>query len=232
MSTHWEQKEFEAAAQAMLARTSRSLPEATNQALANVAGRIINLTAAADKSKIQRQLGEIGRLVEYSTYKDGKKKGQTKIKRGGRIYAQANNKRGGIRAAMIINARRARAGKPGLEGKEMEKAIRNMVGARKKSAGFMKSGNIPGYQKLLGGVSKPFKIAKLAGFGVRGKDKGDAKPAPKFTLSPVAYFENTTKAAETTGAAALRRAMADEAKEMRRHIAEKLNPDIKQFNKH
>lgn len=228
MSTHWDQKQFNDAVTKMLARTSRPISEATNQTLANVAGRTINYVKKADKEKITRQLGEIGREVEiYKT-----KKGKLRVKRGARMYAQMNNKTGAVRAVLIINARRARAGKKPLTGPEMERAIRAMVGARKRSVGFIASGLIPGYRKLLSGVSKPFKLAQLQGISVRGKNKGDASPAKPASgvFKCEASFVTTTKAANRQGNEPLRRAMQDERQEIERHLAEKLNPVIKDFN--
>lgn len=203
MSTHFEQANFNKAAQAMLARTSRALPEAVNQALANVAGRTLNALPIADKAKVRSGL-----------------------------LGNANNKLNVPRAALIINARRRKAGKPALEGLAMRKAIRQMVGARARSVGFLRSGSIPGYQKLLSrSGARPFKIAKLSGIAVRGKDKGTASPAQQFSLQPHAEWENDAKGVGEKGQPALSKAMRDESTEIERHIAEKLNPAIKEFNK-
>lgn len=216
--TKWDQTRFNDAVNKMLARTSRDIPDAVNQTMANVAGRTINDMKMADKFKVKQALGQSAK---------GKRRKSFNWKEH---YVAAKTKDAPL-AALIINARRGRVMKPGLQGWKMEQAIRRMIGARLRSVGFMKSGGVPGYSRLLKSIARnPFRIAKLAGITVRGKDKGESIPA-KEGFQPTASWSNTTKKAETYGKEALRDAMEAERREIERHLAEKMNPSIKEFNK-
>jgi hypothetical protein len=207
--------------------TSKTSTDFINQVALNVAGRAMNETPKADKDKIQRQLGEVGRQI--SPIKSGKNKG--KFKRGKRIFAASNNKLEGPRAALIINARRRKAGLPGLEGKAMERAIISMVGARKRSVGFEKSGWIPAVKTLAGNIQKPFVLAQMKGISVKGTNKGSANPAKSDLVCSV-LIENAAKEITRIGENALQGGMDKEAQEMERHLAAKINPIINNFNQH
>lgn len=201
--------------------TEKTGPEIVNQRLLNVAGRAANKTPMADKTQIISELGEVGRKIRVT------KKG--KLVRGNRVYAQSTRKDAPL-AALIINSRRKKSGKPGLYGKQMASAIKRMVGGRTRSAGFERSGYIPGIKRLASTLKKPFIIGQIKGISVRGQPKGKAIPAPAKSLRPSAILENKVKAITKVGGQAMQDALNEEGREIVRHVEEQMAPGIRQFN--
>ncbi len=201
--------------------TEKTGPEIVNQRLMNVGGRAANKTPMADKVKIISELGEVGRKIRVT------KKG--KLVRGKRVYAKSARKDAPL-AALIINSRRKKAGKPGLYGKQMTSAVKRMIGGKTRSVGFEKSGYFRGIRRLASTLQKPFIIANMKGISVRGQPKGEARPAPSRSLRPSAILINKVKGISKVGSQPLQDAINEEAREIVRHVEEKMAPGIKQFN--
>ena len=229
LTAEFHSEGFERGIQMAMDLTERGTTEELNPRALNVAGRAMNNTKMADRAQIQRTLGEVGRAITYKVTKTGKNKGRTRIVRGARLFAAANNGQGGPRAALMINARRAKKGLPGLEGHAMEAAIRKMVGAKLRSVGFKKSGYIPAIRALARGIEKPFYIGQMQGFAIRGVKKGAGSPAVRF--HQVATIENSVRDI-TSGPdeQALQNALDQEGQEMVQHFSERLNAVAEEFN--
>jgi ribosomal protein S12 len=227
LTSDFHSEGFERGIRMAMDLTERSTTEELNQRAMNVAGRAMNNTKMADKAQIQRTLGEVGRAITFKVLKSGRN--AKRVMRGARLFAAANNRQGGPRAALIINARRAKKGLPGLEGREMESAIRKMVGAKLRSVGFKKSGYIPAIRALARGIDKPFYIGKMQGISIRGAKKGAGSPAIRF--HQVATIENSVKdITSVPDEQALQNALDQEGNEMVQHFSDKLNGVADQFN--
>lgn len=197
--------------------TKKTGPKIVDHRLANVSVRASNNTKRASKLGIRTELGIIA--VGLRTTKKGK------LTRGKNIYA--TGKKGAPLAALIVNARRGRAGKKGLHGKEMTGAVTRLVGGRSRSTGFNASGYFPGI-KTLG--SAQIKL-NSQGISVKGQPKGRATRAQSNSLNPQAFLENSVKGITEVGGSALQDAIHDEAREIARHIAGAMKPGFDQFNK-
>lgn len=200
-----DRTQFNAGLRMILEGTKRTISEEINQRGLNVAGRSANEMDAASKVEIHQELGEIARGLRVT------KKGRL-VRSNKRIYATGRN--GAPRAALIINARRARAGKKGLHGKEMQVAINRMVSARKGSTGFKKSGWFWAIRNISSRIRRPFIIARMRGIRWSGASKGRGTAAVE-SWTPTAVIENTTKGLSEKDYATLQKAMNVEGEEMR-----------------
>ena len=227
LTAEFHSEGFERGMRLAMERTEHETTEELNQRAMNVAGRAMNNTRMADKGQIQRTLGEVGRAISFKVLKSGKN--AKRAVRGARLFAASNNKQGGPRAALIINSRRAKRGLPGLEGREMESAIRKMVGAKLRSVGFKKSGYIPAIRAMASSLSKPFFIGQMKGFSIRGVKKGAGSPAIRF--HQVATIENSVMdITSRPDEQALQSALDQEGDEMVKHFSERLNVVADEFN--
>jgi len=92
---------------------------------------MLKLTKKTDREKIVTELGRIVKTSYLS--KTGKKRTRKKLE-------ATMNQDGTPLLALIINARRARKGEPGLYGKDMLKAMMKTLGAKLRSVGFARVG--------------------------------------------------------------------------------------------
>lgn len=201
--------------------SKKLLPDIANQRLLNAVGRGFNKTPIADKAKIITELGEVGRNLRLT--KTGK------LRRGSKIFASSTRSKAPL-MALIINARRRKAGKKGLFGRDMEAAIVKAVAARKRSVGFEKSGYIPGMRVVASRLKRPFKIARTKGISVYGKNKGEGIAA-RDGWSPYAMIENSAKEIPKVGRDALQEGVDEEAREVERHLVEDMKPVFDEFNR-
>lgn len=119
--------EFQKTLNKYLAVCSRELPKAINTKMFFIARGASRLSPKADRPKIEKELGVVGYKLRVS-----KKTGKTKWKR--------KDSMGASLAARIVNARKGRAGKPGLYGKDMKKAVTSLIGKRLRAIGTIKAG--------------------------------------------------------------------------------------------
>jgi hypothetical protein len=220
MELQFDTSQFDAAMAEYIPTTERDLAEIVNKRALNVAFRAMRLTPKADRYRIAAEVGEIGRVLRVT------KKGRL-MRTSKRIYATRKGHSAPL-AALIINKRRERAGLPGLQGKEMEAAIKRMVGARQRSAGFHKSGFIQPVRRLALATRNPVRVPFSEARQV-GKPKGSAIPAVK-SISPTATIIAEAGQALKIAGPAMQQALNDEATEMREHVARKLQQTANKYN--
>lgn len=135
-------------------------------------------------------------------------------------------------AALIINARRGRAGKPGLFGAAMTEAIHNMIAARLKSIAFIKSGWIPAIKTLMPfadkkGAPRQDKAEQL------GRPRGYARPAASnwkasaVLVNTASTTRDQKQALLKYGGPGLQRAFDAETASMRQYMEDKLRGSAK-----
>lgn len=209
-------------------QSSRTLPQVLNQTALNVTGRAMNDTPRAYGPHIESSLGRLEKVSRLT--KNGKIKTNTRVA----SLTLGQGKYAGVPiAALIINSRRRKAGKKGLQGKDMANAILKMLKARMRSIGFEASAWIPAVQELMKGIrslgAKPFILAQMKGVAVYGRPKGDAKPATDG-FTPRASITNNAKQIHKVGGRALDNAMTIESFEINKHIEEKIKKSAEEFN--
>ncbi len=128
-------RELKTALKEMSEHTSRGMQDIANQTLLNIAGRSVgNLNPAEGQAK--------GKRTEIKGYME--RPIQAFHANGAAVIRK---RRGGgkplILANLIVQARRRRAGKPGLYGAEMARATGAFKGQAQRSVGFLKSLFIP-----------------------------------------------------------------------------------------
>lgn len=181
-------REFSAAIRQLARKLPQEkLPQLLNQAALDVAGEAFDAippaSGAVDSTrlKLRRFLREqLSTTIKLAT--SGKRKGSL-IRRGGRAKQL-------IRANLLANYWRGRAGKPGLYGAAMRKYTGKLTGARTRGVGFIKSVFLPIIRGLNPLVKYKFpfnKTAKIARWP-GSKGFGIATPA-RPSWNPVATFE-------------------------------------------
>jgi len=131
-------------------------------------------------------------------------------------------------AALIINARRGRAGRPGLYGRSMRDAIKGMLAARLRSVAYLKSGWVPAIKALFRLAEKRGAPRQERGLKQFGRPKGFAKPSSssaraKTTIGNEAWTTHDKKMAlHKYGGPALQRAFNHERRSMLQYIEDKL----------
>jgi predicted component of type VI protein secretion system len=141
------------------------------------------------------------------------------------------------RLAVIINARRAKAGKKGLEGAEMAKALQKVFNARRKSTGFMASGWLGAVAALDVITSDRRGVAPRDSSVKRvGRMKGGATAAKASGWTQTATIWNTASttrdrkaALNTYGIPALQRAIDFEVASMKEYMERKLRERLQKL---
>lgn len=226
---------FDAAIQAYIPTTRKTLVQIVNQRAINVVERAFDSLPPANpdtqRGKVRSYLRQpLSTNVKLA--KSGKRKGQF-IKRGAR-----NNQL--QRVHLIVQAKRAKAGLPGLYGKKMLHASGKFVSFATKGVGFVKSlflpaiiGLNPFAQKKVP-HSKTHKIARWpggAGYGRAAAAREGDKPTVTFVigaaLRKVGHQEGKVKAIVER---ALQFGLNAEAAEIRRHVEDKMRQITAPFN--
>lgn len=199
--------------------SKRTLPVIVNTKAMFIARHAILETPKADKAKIERELGEFVSV-------NGSKKKQLLLAIGKKHDAPL--------AALIINARRGREGRPGLYGAKMAAAVRVFVAARIRSISFLKSGWLPAIKTLLPFSDRRGGPRQEKGVKQIGQPKGYGKPA-REGWNVVAEIANTASDNKNNrgalwkyGGPALQRAFNAEAASMREYIEKKMREAAKQ----
>jgi len=134
---------------------------------------------------------------------------------------------GGYGLWRIINWRRGQAGKPGLWGPAMKKAVRVVLAARLRSRAFLRAGWLPAIKRLEPLAEKRGAPRADRTVKARGADKGWATPARPGWVAK-AIIANTAQSrwdkggALKRGVAALGRAIAFEKQSMLAYIERKM----------
>lgn len=208
--------------------TPRTLQSVINTKAYFVARKAIWFTQKADIYRMRAQLGQFVRVNYISRHgKQGSRK----------ILTLVNSSRATAPlAALIINARRGKAGLPGLYGSKMARAIRELLASRMKAVAFIKSGWLPAVRILAPHAEHKGSPRVDASARQRGRPKGTAKPA-QSTWRPTAEIVNLVTAKRDTkmalvkyGSPGLQRAFTDEAASMRDYIERRMRPDASRFN--
>lgn len=225
----WDQSVFDRTLEEYAEYSKRTHVEIVNTKAYYVARKAIWFTPKADVYRMKQQLGGIVTVNRLNRKGKSVKRRETQLVKSTRIDAPL--------AALILNARRAKDGMPGLYGRAMDRAIRNLLSARYRSDAFLKSGWLESVQKLAplvkdkGGAAPRDPAARQV-----GRSKGDATPAVNGN-NPTAEIVNLASARRDTKAAliqygepGLQQALADEEASMREYIERKMQPDAERFN--
>jgi hypothetical protein len=211
--------------------TKRTVAQVINTKSWYVARKAIWFTDKSDKGMIESSLGRMVKVDRLT------KSGKTVRRR--QLELVSSSQQDAPLAALIINARRGRKGIPGLYGKAMTAAIRDLLASRGRSTAFLKSG-------WLGAVKKLGPLADKAGGTPPiddkarryGLEKGYADPAePGFDVTALIVNEACTRhdatgsALQRVGGKGLQIAFDDEAASMQQYIEDHLRPDAEEFNR-
>jgi len=208
--------------------TRRSLQEVLNNKAYFIAVNALNTTYKADKGKITAALGKPV-TISYAS-----KKGKARSKKTVAYGSSAKTSSGAPLAALIINARKGRGGKPGLYGAKMTQAIRKMINARLRAVNFVRSSWIPAIRQLStlvkkGGGPRPDTSVKQL-----GKPKGGASPAVvngnMVKASIWSAIEKKAPFIRQVLEHGISKALRQEAASMREYVAKKLSEDTRKFH--
>lgn len=209
--------EFTRTARSYAAYSKRDAATILNTKGFFIARRAVLETPKADFASMARELGQ-----ELRVTRNGKL-----TSRGGGHFNSASSTASPL-LALVINARRGRAGKPGLQGQDMAEAFHAVFGARAKSIAFLKSGWLPTIHKLepladKGGAPRADSSVKQVGV-----PKGWATPARPDSLMPYCIITNAADAKRDRkqslikyGLPALQRAFDFEVASMKTYILKK-----------
>lgn len=224
-----DSREFDEALRQYVEVSTRSLPDILNKKAFFIARRAVRETPATPKDTIVSQLGRVTR---------SKHGVRTMLAKSSATYPERSGKAGEAPlAALIINARLGREGYPGLYGASMKAAVAELIAARSRSRGFIKSGWLPAIHKL-DAVLHDRRGEPPADHGPArqyGAAKGDALPArPGFRCK--AIIENGASGTHEThqalikyGGPALQRAFNFEAASMMAEVARRQFEEAKKI---
>jgi hypothetical protein len=232
VKARWDQSRFNRTFKRYMQFSSRDAVTAINTKAYYIARKAVWFTHKADKGKVESALGKYVALPS-----NGKSKTQRK-----RIRLVKGTKHNAPLAALIINKRRGKlteGGKGGLYGKEMARAIREMLMARFRSIAYIKSGWLPAIKALAKFADKRNEPGIDFDSKQIGNPKGSGTPANlNETGKTIATIINETWTKHDPGGAAmfkygasgLQKAFNDEAGSMTQYIKDKLKAAEKDFN--
>jgi hypothetical protein len=221
------EREFNRALSDYMKVSRRSMQEILNNKAYYTAVGAVNLTHKADKEHIARDLGK-PITIQYTT-----KRGKVRRKRTVSFTNANRTAKGAPLVALIINARRGRKGKPGLQGAAMTKAIRALLGGRSRSVNFLRASWLPAVKQLSSLVKKS---------GPRPDNSVQQRGKPKGGCQPATITGNTVKASIwssiTKNAPVVRqvlehglsKALRQEAASMMDYVRRKLAEDTRKFS--
>lgn len=208
-------------------RRYREFSRRTPEQICNTKAFFIARRATRETPKAKRLAAKLMRNIvtdrkeigQRFSFKNGK------LRKGQKIY----HKFTAPLAALIVNARRAKAGEPGLYGADMEHAIGELIAARNRSIAFLRSGWIPSIKRLeplADTRGRPRQDQSAKQFG---REKGYANPSPSDTWFAKTIIANTAESVrEMSGKAeqylqeGLQRAFDAETQSMREYIERKM----------
>jgi hypothetical protein len=190
-------REFNAALREYIKFSKRSLAEIVNKRAVNICFRAIRHTPAARRPRINRDLRQKSRVAPKAQL-----------------------------GPILVNYNRGRAGKKGLQGKDMAAAVEKMRLARHASVGFVKSGWFGAIRDLQPSAKVFRRPPRVI---IKGRPKGYGKAA-RQGINPTAEIVNQVEGAVKVGRHALQRAMNEDALDMRGYVAKKMQQDADRFN--
>jgi hypothetical protein len=226
----WDQSKFDRTFARSLDFTDRDLVTAINTTSYYVARKATWFTHKADRGKIEAALGKRITVPRVSV-----KFGKARIVNRRELQlTQARDSEAPV-AALIINKRRGKGN--GLHGREMVRAIRQMIAARLRSVAYTKSGWIPSIRALSVKAEKAGAPPMDTAAKVYGRAKGSAFPAVSLHSKSAATLINEAWAKHDKnnafyryGSQGLQRAFNDETAHMERRIKEKMLAIANGFN--
>jgi len=221
---------FSAALAQYIPTTKRDLADIVNQRTLNVAGRAFDRLPPRD---VQAKRAEIKRYLQEPLSQ------RIRIaKSSGRVVKKGKKENQLQRMHLIVQARRAKRGLPGLYGRAMKRASGAFLQRAQVSVGFVKSILLPIITTLNPLVRFKFPFAKTrnisrwpgsAGFGrVQVAKAGEVSRAP-FQIGANLKVPGEGKVRSLL-AGALQQALYDEGREMIRHVREKMQATANRFN--
>lgn len=230
MSVKLDTSKFDEAFKRYVAITNRDLHTATNTTAYYIARKAVWFTEKANKEQVKSS------LVSVVTSQVTNRKGAV-VTRRKKSLVKARDHDAPL-AAVIINARRKRAGKKGLFGAQMKAAVREMIAARVRSVAYIKSGWIPAIRTLEGVADKGKQPRIDSSAKQLGKPKGYAVPARGLSWTPVAKIVNEAYAKRDkkdafgkVGGGGLQMAIDDETASKNQYIEDKMKERAEEFKK-
>ncbi len=160
MSASLDQSEFDKTLREYIAKVPGDLEKILNRKMYFILRAAWERTPIATREVIEKALNVIG-------YKLKRSRKTGKLNRGRAIL-------GASVLNLIVQARRAKAGLPGLYGKAMAAASAKLAGARLRAAGTMRRGWL---KSLLAFAGKSQESVPSDAFGARPKGAGEARVA-------------------------------------------------------
>lgn len=208
--------------------TSRNLQLAINTKAFFIARKAIWFTHKADSYRIKAQLGQFVSVNRIN------KKG--KISKRRELNLVKGTQHDAPLAALIINARRGKAGQPGLYGKKMTGAIKEMLAARARSVAFLKAGWLPAVKILAPHADAKGQPPVDKGAKQIGRPKGTGSPARAVIKMVAKIVNHATTRRDTNGALlkwgarGLDRAFQDETRSIMQYLEDKIRKPTAQTN--
>lgn len=214
-----DMREFNAALRSYATASTKELSDIINQKMFFITRGAHRLTPKVDRAKVEAELGVIAYRVSRSK-KTGQFKKRNAIIGGTRlIYA-------------IVNARRRRAGQPGLQKQEMKKAARNLLANRFRGIGTLKAGWVSAIRTFAKAAKMPISIG---GVPVKGKAqsvvaKPSFNPKAEVTYNVTSFDTNHKPYIDQRTVSALAQAFRDEAASMAQYVASKMQKLTNKYN--
>lgn len=226
-------REFSATLQKYLQVTGKDLAEIVNTKAFFVARGAVRNTRKADLAAMQAAIGPNGEEVIGHRVRIFKRKGVVRGKEITRTTFATLGK--APRLALIINARRGKAGLPGLTGGEMHAAMEHEWKKRKSAINFLRAGWLAAVAVFARAIGKPaggHSAAMVERFGVHG---GARVALPGFLVTAelftTAFAERHPGQGLKLAAEGLQSAVNHETASMRAYIERKMQERINRLNR-
>lgn len=210
--------EFQAVLNRYLGVCSRELPKALNAKMFYIARGAARLSPKASRPEVEKELGVVGYKVKVG--KSGKP-----LTRKGKLRWNTVVSSTATLAAKIVNARRGKAGKPGLHGSEMATAVSRLIARRIAAIGTIRRGwrnAIKAFGFASGEASVVAEPGRVKGATKFKIAKDGFTPSAELEYLVNSYDRNHNQYIDARTRAALRQAYADEMRSMQEYIIKKL----------
>ncbi len=228
MGIKFDTREFEKAMAEYLPTTKKALPEVLNERGAKVTERAFDAVPPFSNSDLESKKKALSDYLRtpISTAIKFAKSG----KRRGHYIPKKARRKNLMRGHLILQAMRAKAGKKGLYGQAMAQAFGRFTGRKLRSVGYLKSVFIP-IIRTFNRVSKwkipTWKTERISrwpgssGYGRADPAKPGWNPIVKFEIQGRVRDEELGKV-EAIYETAFNIAFRDEARELEKHVEEKM----------
>lgn len=186
-------------------------------------------TVRADPAKMEKELGVAGYKVKLRQV--GPDKGMPHFsKKTGKLKWIRQYGAGAPLAALIVNARKGRAGKPGLFGTKMKRAVEKVIGKRRRSMGTLKAGWLGAIRGLGSAIGQSSRVEGASSV-IKGRGKAIAARPGQSVKAEIFYDVNSfdqrhVQYIDKLVADALEEAFRHELASMQRYIFDKMNRRI------